>query len=703
MMPTPERQSSTRLWSRVLAVFVSIVLLIGASTEFYQIGWGTGVLVGQFAPTWFGAFLAFVVFCAACLATLIVLLWQPQKLEPIISFLTVFRNRLGIARWLMVILVLFIPVLVLQYTFWGLVLHGLYLRIMLVVWVILLAGWLFSTRRFMDWTALMTSVVLTMGIITLFAPLVRVTAYPFSLGWSEGNRLWDYSVLFGRDVYNFPADRPIPVFLDTSRQFVGGIPFLIPGVTIAQVRLWLALVDIVPYLILGWVSFRLTKTNRMMWLLAGVWAFTFVRQGPIHAPLLICAIVVVLAWNRPLWLAAPLIFAAGYFAESSRFTWLFAPAMWSVMLEFASASELNKMVWRRAFTVGITGVLGGYVAPFFLPSLITWAQSLDQSAGTGVTLSSVQNSLSSQPLIWSRLLPNSTYGPGILLGLTLAVVPLMVVLIHLAAMNRWRLNGWQKASLILPLLAFLVVGLIVSVKIGGGGDLHNLDMFIIGLLFAAAIAWRQGADEWLRDRPAMSVPVAVLMLLCLALPVLRPLSEMRPIVVTKDPKLVATLADITPIDPLPDPLPDTLPSDEDTQRALNKVTSAVEASMAAGEVLFMDQRQLLTFGYIKNVPLVPDYDKKLLIDKAMADDAAYFAGFYSDLAAHRFALIVTSPLNRRLDQEAGNFGEENNAWVKWVTTPLLCYYQPLDTLKKVDVQLLVPRTDAADCSTVLPK
>ena len=36
-----------------------------------------------------------------------------------------------------------------------------------------------------------------------------------------------------------------------------------------------------------------------------------------------------------------------------------------------------------------------------------------------------------------------------------------------------------------------------------------------------------------------------------------------------------------------------------------------------GEILFMDQRQLLTFGYVRNVPLVPEYEKKVLMNAAM--------------------------------------------------------------------------------------
>ncbi len=699
------RETPLRHVVRVFIVCAAMALFVGAGVEVYQIGWGTGVWIGQFAPSWFVVFLFFLLFSVASILVVACLLWQPHTLDRTFRFLANLRNQMGFVRWFVAAVFLLFPSFIFQYTFWGVVLHGPFLRTLLAVMVSLFVGWLLTqkTDRFVDWTSLSVSVLLTAGVLSLVAPFARVTSYPFSLGWSEGNRLWDYSILFRREIYNYPVDQRIPVFLDTSRQFVGGIPFLIPGVTIDQVRLWLSLVDIVPYLILGWVVFRRTKTNYPAWVLAGIWAFTFVRQGPIHAPLLICAIVVALAWNRPIWLAALMIFAAGYAAQASRFTWLFAPAMWSVMLEFASAYELNKNVWRRAIAVGIAGVLGGYIAPFFVPSFIHWVKNLDQTTGAGITFSSVQNSLSSQPLIWSRLFPNSTYGPGILLGLTLAAAPLIVILLYLVKTKFWKLSEWQKVSLILPLLAFLAVGLIVSVKIGGGGDLHNLDMFIIGLLFAAAIIWRNGGDDWIRDVDSIPAWVAAIVILLFALPALRPLTEMRPIFITKDPKLVATLADITPMDPLPNPLPDTLPSDADTQKALKKVQTAVGSYASSGEVLFMDQRQLLTFGYIKDVSLVPEYDKKLLIDMAMADNAVYFDGFYQDLASHRFALIVTSPLNRRLDQEEGNFGEENNAWVKWVSNPLLCYYQPLDTLKKVDVELLVPRMDVADCTSVLPK
>lgn len=711
----PRNLSLKRLFLFLLSAYV----LTWSILEFERIAWGTGVWLGQFALTWAVALLLFGLFCILCLVVIGLILWSPQRLETTLRFVLSLRARLGSVRWILAALFLFIPVYFLQYTFWGKVLHGPFLRILLAGFSSILLGWVLTKDRssFINWPAGLTALVLVSGTYTLFVSLIEVTSYPFSLGWSEGNRLWDYSVLFGRHLYNYPSDRPIPVLLDIGRQFIGGVPFLIPSITIWQARLWVALMDVIPYLILGWAAFRLTKNNLGRWVLAGIWAFTFVRQGPIHPPLLICAIVVALVWERPLWLAVPLIAVTGFFAETSRFTWLFAPAMWAIMLEFGGALaqnyQLDKKTWFRTISVGAAGVLGGYAVPFWLPSLLQWARSLGESANVapgvvdtivspgGVTVSAVNASVSAQPLLWYRLFPNSTYGEGILLGLVLAVLPLIAILVYLAITRRWKLDLLQKLAIVLPLLAFMAVGLIVSVKIGGGGDLHNLDMFIIGLMFAAAIAWRRGVFQWMDEIHAAPGWVQFLMVALIIIPGYQPLLHMTPLVVTEDRKTVATLADIVE-DPLPNPLPDTLPSEEDTSKALKVVRREVAKAAQTGEVLFMDQRQLLTFGYITGVPLIPEYDKKVLINEALSANTMYFTDFYQDLKNRRFSLIVTNPVNRRLDKTEGHFSEENNAWVKWVTTPLLCYYEPLDRLKRVDVELLVPRQDISTCDEILP-
>jgi hypothetical protein len=309
----------------------------------------------------------------------------------------------------------------------------------------------------------------------------------------------------------------------------------------------------------------------------------------------------------------------------------------------------------------------------------------------------VIKAIKDQPLLWYRLLPNSTYNNGILLSLLLAVTPLIIILIYLSTKRFWPLSTLQKLSLILPLLAFLAVGLVASTKIGGGGDLHNMDMFLIGLLFTGALAWQNGGSDWIQN---VSVIPGLMKIVIIALIVnssIGPLLEMRSYNLGKDTSWLKTLSDAPNENSM-----EMLPTQAEVDSALQLIQSEVDKAKLQGEVLFMDQRQLLTFGQTTNVPLVAEYEKKLLMNQALSGDAAYFKGFYADLASQRFSLIISEPLRTPIKDSSFQFGEENNAWVKWVSAPVLCYYEPLTTIKAVNVQILVPNKNAVDCSSVLP-
>jgi len=103
-----------------------------------------------------------------------------------------------------------------------------------------------------------------------------------------------------------------------------------------------------------------------------------------------------------------------------------------------------------------------------------------------------------------------------------------------------------------------------------------------------------------------------------------------------------------------------------------------------GEILFIDQRQLLTFHLVEDVKLIPDYEKKVMMDMAMAGRESYFARFEEDLASQRFVLILSEVMRKGVQSGAeDNFAEENNAWVKWVSAPILKYYEPILTLKRL--------------------
>lgn len=86
------------------------------------------------------------------------------------------------------------------------------------------------------------------------------------------------------------------------------------------------------------------------------------------------------------------------------------------------------------------------------------------------------------------------------------------------------------------------------------------------------------------------------------------------------------------------------PSRDLVDMSLETIQDEVDQAKMTGDVLFMDQRQLLTFGFIQNAPLVPEYDKKVLIEQALTSNYEFFQGFYNDLENKRFSLIITQPL-----------------------------------------------------------
>lgn len=689
----------------LLAAFVYVV--VKSCYGFQKIAWGTGVWWGEYSLKWGVAFIAYIVVCIFAVILVGFLLWRREKFQPIFERLILFRERIGNARWFLALLIFIAPLWFFQYTPWGLVFSDIYIRVL--IWSLVVAGLAFFIKKgnaLFGWIEFLVSILLTSSEFVIAVPFMGVTDYPFSLGWSEGNRMWDYSILFGRHIYDYPADEPIHVLLDTGRQLVGGLPFLIPGLTIEAERFWLALTVIIPYLMLGFAIFRFNRKEPKIWLLGALWVLIFLKQGPIHPPLVLCAVAVALLWRSPLWLALPLIAVTSYLAEESRFTWLFAPAMWIGMLEFAGTTlenrKLNLSSWVRAGSLGIVGAIGGYYGPklegLTAGNLSVSTVSAVTTASPAVTTAAVTDSVTSQPLLWYRLLPNATYGNGILVALLIAILPLIIVLFYLAATKKWQMNIWQALALIAPLVAFLGVGLVVSTKIGGGGDLHNMDMFLIGLMFASALAWHRGGKEWLAGIDLSPGWIKIVLILLLALPGLQSLGEMRSFSFADDASWLATLTDASTVKGL-----DMYPSKEVVDQALNAIRAEVaSAQLQEGEVLFLDQRQLLTFGYVTDIPLVPEYEKKILMNQALYGDANYFQGFYDDLAEHRFSLIVSEPLRTPIKDSSYQFGEENNAWVKWVSNPVLCYYEPKIILQEVFVQLLVPKTEPVDCSAQLP-
>jgi len=682
---------------RILLTILSVSVLTLGFLDFYDVAAGTRNWIGKFTLTW-GVALAGLTTLGIFFFLLGLLnLWEVRWIYPVNARLATIRDRFGWVSWLLALAIALIPTKIFLYTPLGLKLGGVGFRLTIfIVTAVVMA--VFTTRergQLLNWTGLLTSLVILGAVFVLGKAFVNVVDHPLSLTWSEGNRIWDYSIFFGRDLYNYPQNQPIEAYIDKPRQTLWGLPFLLPGISIIDVRAWSAIVFTVPYTLLGWMAFKSSTHFRKQWFWLGLWAFIFLYQGPIYTPLILSAILVAGARRKPIWIALPLIFLAGHYAQGSRITWMVGPVVWALMVALvdfgpSTAGKISSKNWGKITAYGLAGFLGGFGLRrgwMRLYNYITRAaiSSADVAAAptpevTFVnpddvveTLSTVgQNTaVTSQALLWERLLPNPTYGLGIILGLLLAVGPLVLLIIYMVRSKKWKLNNWQQLGIFGALGGLMGLGVLISTKIGGGGDLHNLDMFFVAAIFASALAWESGGSALLSKLNQQPLSIKIALLFAAAIPAFMPWVYAVPLELPPAEKTDWTLKIL---------------EDE-----ANRVISD------GGEVLFMDQRQLLTFRNLGDIPLVPEYEKKLVMDRAMSGDTEYFEHFYQTIAQQRFGLIVTDPQRIRFSDEEEGWGAENDTWVQWVTAPLLCYYEPAYTIKKTGVWLLEPILDPGEC------
>jgi hypothetical protein len=130
--------------------------------------------------------------------------------------------------------------------------------------------------------------------------------------------------------------------------------------------------------------------------------------------------------------------------------------------------------------------------------------------------------------------------------------------------------------------------------------------------------------------------------------------------------------------------------------AENDIQLLQETLASGGEILFITERQLITFGYIEGVTLVPEYEQSELMEMAMSRNRPYLEQYYADLRERRFALIVAED-QKFTQQKQGAFVEENVAWVRFAGAPLLCNYKPVITLTSNNIQVFEPRPRQVEC------
>ncbi|MBE0685857.1 MAG: hypothetical protein IH585_07635 [Anaerolineaceae bacterium] len=531
-------------------------------------------------------------------------------------------------------------------------------KLLLLLWVSGLGVWLLQNSKRKRLASLNFLLLLVIGgvlyKIGTFVPDVQ--SAPFSLGWSEGSRYYNASLFFGSSIY---GDRfPLPV-LHPSRYLLQSLPFLLGSLSILihrfwQVILWIVMVGLGSYSLVK----RINPANKFVAWLLGLWMFLFFFQGAVYYHLMVCVILVLMGYNtkRP-WQTLLFVLIASVWAGLSRVNWMPVPALLAVTL-YLLESPARGVNWFKYLRYPLLWCLVGGGSALLAKRVYALLSGND--------VEQFASSFSSY-MIWSRLLPNATYKPGIILGLMIVFLPLALLTAQQMMNNGWRrYYHWIRTFGLLGILfVFGLGGVVVSVKIGGGGDLHNLDAFLVFwvVITTSIILNRFGFED---DQPPGHSKLSYgLVLLVVVVPVI--LAFQKNTTWTFQ-DVAAQKNDVAHI-----------------QQALDLITENT------GDVLFITERQLLTFGDIRGIPLIPDYEKVFLMEMVMSNNQLYLDDFHQKLANHEFSAIILDSIFTETQEVKDSFWVENNLWVDKVVYPILDAYEPVITFQNKNINLLIPR------------
>jgi hypothetical protein len=512
--------------------------------------------------------------------------------------------------------------------------------------------------------------------------LPDISSYPFSLSWSEASRFYYASLYLSEKMYGLPSALSI---LHPSRYLLQAVPFLITDSPLWLHRAWQVLLWLVTSGLTGWlVARRAARSQHWVVRLAlAIGAILFLFQGPVYYHLLVMVILVLWGFNQhhP-WRTLVVVLLASLWAGISRVNWLPVPGMLAAAMYFLEVPyqrndlrhlETNKRP--KSLLQGFIHYLLPPAAWTILGSLAGWGSQQAYQVISGNPAAYFGSSFSSD-LLWYRLLPNPTYPLGILPSALLVSLPVWG-LMALRLIPSWRsVHPLRLLGLGTILGVLFAGGVVVSVKIGGGSNLHNLDAYLVLLLVVGSYGWFGAATEvesisqGIGDKgkgkrgPRLS-------------PWLVGFAAMVPLIFALSAGGVWPQRDVQAAE-----------ADLATLRQ-----AAQQAVMNGGRVLLINQRHLLTFGELPGVPLEADYELVFLMEMAMAGNPDYLDAFQADLQSHRFDLIIAEPLAVQYQGSARSFGEENDAWVSQVSAPVLCHYQPYAALQTAGVVLYVPTPD----------
>jgi len=583
--------------------------------------------------------------------------------EFILSWLKRIMNWLQHVRWIALpgLVSLYLLYLILVMGHHGIHLEMPFVRIFFYVIFVLAGAVMLSVwKQDRTWAEMLpVSFLLLAAVYNAASYLPNVSTYPLALGWSETSRYYYSSTFFSESIYGQDLPWPHNHF---SRYLMQAAPFFFPALPLWAHRLWQVMLQIVfPYFTGFVLSRRLKLGTRRETLLLTLWAGLFFFQGPVFYQMLVMVMLVLALFDsRRVWRSFIVVVLASIWAGFTRINWVPMPGLIAAALYF-----MERQVEGRD-----TKAIASYLLP---PALwvavgggVGWVTQNWYFLNSGLPREVIFGFIESE-LLWYRLWPNLSYRPGILPGILLVSGPGLVFV--LLTVRGWK-KRWHPLRLLglgAMLLVLFVGGLVVSVKIGGGTNLHNLDAYLIVLLMVLVYLYYgkfvNACGEERPQRPAWF--------------------HLNLIVII--PALFAVLfgGQVAKLD------------FEMAERVLDRIQLYVDqAGAKEGEILFVTQRHLITFDIIERVELVHDYEKMILMEMAMAGDQAYLDMFAKDLEARRFSLIIHGRLPVRVKKvEKHALAEESNVYLDRVGALILCYYELEEEIIEAGINLFVPKTN----------
>lgn len=488
----------------------------------------------------------------------------------------------------------------------------------------------------------------------------EITNYPFALGWSETTRFYLASLFVSKEVYGQQLALPI---INPSLHILLVPPYWFDAPLWFH-RFWQIAVR---YVLLGLTAWALVKLfplpKRSDRFVFWLWVYLYLFQGPLYFQLALATLIVLWGYRtrQPLWIWIAIL-AASAWSGLSRINWFPVPASIAAMLYLLEVPYERGKFWKYVLPPAMWIVAGTATAAIAQQIYILISGVPDSST--------FYTSLVSD-FLWYRLLPNETYAYGVLPGILLVSLPLILVIIEVLR-QRWA--DWHPVRLSfigLGLLVYFIIGLIVSAKIGGGGDLHNMDAYMIMLLIVSSyLFFGRYTPELKPQAVPFLVPWYVLMLL----------------VVVPVWFSAQTAARFKSYDRA------------SATSAFRDLQAWVDsANKQNRDVLFISQRQMISMHMLEGVNLVPAYEREELMEMAMSDQENYLDAFRADVQNQRFALIVVDPLKFKLLGSNYSMGEENNAWARRVIKPILCNYEVAASYPEFQLALYVPQEGTRQC------